>query len=207
MDGAEFRRVETPPGPILVRPGARDRAVVYVHGYRDDVDSAVRRHGLAAQFPTDAAVLVPEAPSSRDEAVRFPDLGQLLSLAGVPGARVLAIGHSGAYRTLLKWLDAPELREVVLLDALYGGSADFERWARLPGRRLSVVGRDTAEASRALAARLGIPYHQGRSHDSIPGSEGWVARFVAASPTLRGSVASVLLVAVVAGLALYWLLS
>lgn len=173
-----MNRIDTPHGPVFVRPGRADRAVVYVHGYRDTAESALERHGLEEQLQTSATVIIPEAPGSARDAVRFTDLGELLQIAGVSGAQVMALGHSGAFRTLKKWLDDPRLRQLALLDAAYGDVEPFVRWAGTPGRRLHVVGYSTAEASRALASRAGVPYHQGRGHESIVKSEGWIGRIV-----------------------------
>jgi hypothetical protein len=83
--------------------------------------------------------------------------------------RVVVIAHSGGYQAAaaaLRWGDVPEVREVVLLDALYGGGDVFATWiaegaARLErgdGARRRFVDLytccgGTADASRALAAR------------------------------------------------------
>lgn len=188
-------RIDTPRGPVFVRPGARDRAVVYVHGYCKTVEQAIRDHGLAAQFPTNATVIIPEAPAGAEQPVAFPSLDELLALVGAPQARVMALGHSGAYRTLRAWLASPRLREVALLDAAYGDTEPFLRWGLRLGNTLRIVGRDTAKKSAGLAAQLGIPYHEGKSHDGIIRNEGWIARFVASSAVLRGRSLLVPLVA------------
>lgn len=181
-----FTRIDTPRGPVFVRPGARDRAVVYVHGYHKTAEQALRDHGLAAQFPTSATVVIPEAPAGAEQPVTFPSLDELLALVGAPQARVMALGHSGGYRTLRAWLASPRLREVTLLDAAYGDTEPFLRWALRPGNKIHIVGKSTAQKSAELAARLGVPYHEGKSHDGIVRNEGWIARFVASSGVLRG---------------------
>jgi len=198
------RRIDTPRGPVFVRPGRRDRAVVYVHGYRDTAESALSRHGIAAQARTSATLVIPEAPTSAEEPVNFPDLGELLAAVGVPSARAMAIGHSGGFRTLKRWLGDPKLEELMLLDAAYGDVEPFARWAALPGKRLHVVGYSTSAKSRNLAARAGVPYHQGRGHESIVKDEGWIDRFV--SGFAPEESIGPLLVAVGGGALLYLLL-
>lgn len=201
-----MRRLDTARGPIFVRPGSRSRAVVYVHGYFNTAESAIRKHGLATQFPTDATLIIPEAPASRDQPVLFPDLDQLLVLAGAPGARVMALGHSGGFRTLRRWLASQRLRELVLLDAAYGDTEPFISWGKKEGGRIKIVGFDTASKSKKIAGALGVPYHQGRGHTSIVRDEGWIARFVSESRTLASSPLVPLVLVAGAGYALYrWL--
>lgn len=197
-----MKRINTSRGPVFVRPGSRSRAVVYVHGYYNTAESAIRKHGLAAQFPTDATLIIPEAPASRSQPVIFPDLDELLVLAGVPGARVMALGHSGAFRTLRHWLVNQKLKELVLLDAAYGDTGPFIRWGR-QGGVLKIVGHATADKSRQIATALGIPFHQGKGHTSIVRDEGWISRFVSESRTLASSLFFPLIIAIGVGYALY----
>lgn len=66
-------RFTTGQGPVHVYragEGPGRGLVVYVHGYYVDVDEAVRRHGLFAQFHDsrlDATFVAVEAPSSNRE--------------------------------------------------------------------------------------------------------------------------------------------
>ncbi len=62
------------------------------------------------------------------------------------------MGHSGAYRTLARWVDTPGLTAVVLLDALYGQDEAFARFARRG--RLLVVGHCTAARTQRFLARF-----------------------------------------------------
>lgn len=59
---------------------------------------------------------------------------------------LVAIGHSGAYRTIAGWLDHGELDHVILLDGFYGREELYFGWLnnpRAPHRRLSIVAVDT----------------------------------------------------------------
>jgi hypothetical protein len=106
--------------------------------------------------------------------VRWRDLGALLREVAqhIPQPRpwgpVVAMGHSGAYRTLLEWLDDPVLDHVILIDALYAHEAPFRDWLERPRghspRRLTMVSIDTLRWSELLAAE--IPH--ARTLDWIP---------------------------------------
>src|SRR5688572_9456703 len=103
-------RLQTPNGPVhvLIPQTPPEVTVVYVHGFWTDVDGAWVQHRLEAQLQAsgvNAAFIVPEAPSGPGEKVRWPELGALLTtVEAVVGQalpeRVVAVGHSGAYRTL-----------------------------------------------------------------------------------------------------------
>lgn len=141
-------------------------AVIYVHGYYTDVDQAVAQYKLAEQFAqaaVPAIYVVPEAPKGPGDPVRWPALSELLEVVrgatGLEVKTVHAIGHSGAYRTLLDWLKAPQLRAVTLLDALYAGVAAFKSWALAPGHKLynfTVAAGDPAKNSVALRGAQGV---------------------------------------------------
>jgi len=132
--------------------------VVYVHGYFTDVDDAWRNHQLAHQFADsglDAMFIACEAPESAVDAVTWPSLRELLARVDaepsldLPDGPLIAVGHSGAHRTLGEWLDDPDLHTVVLLDALYGKVSEVGAWlAQSPDHRLidiSVLTRPWAE--------------------------------------------------------------
>jgi hypothetical protein len=129
----EHLRLETPHGVVHVwRPEGYEPdhagVVVYVHGYGETADASWEQDALGEQFRAsrrDALFVVPEAPARREEQVSWASLGELVSSlesAGVdvPKGPVVAVGHSGAYRTLVPWLREPSLQELVLLDAVYG---------------------------------------------------------------------------------------
>ena len=95
--------------------------------------------------------------------MRYPNLERVVKLVAraygskLP-SRLIAIGHSGAYRTLLYWLRHPRLQHVILLDSLYAGSSRFRRWlTKNPRVRMTSVVRGTWRMSKALSKRLRNP--------------------------------------------------
>jgi hypothetical protein len=167
-DGMHWR-LKTERGPVHVwRPAAYDPKtaglVVYLHGYYLDVDAAWRDHRLAEQFQRsgrNALFVVPEVPTSPNEAVIWKDPAPLLeALRGrldvpVPKGPIVVAGHSGAYRTIVEWLPSARVKQIVLLDGLYANRSDFFDWlvAKSDGPRpkLVLVPRETlAETNRLL---------------------------------------------------------
>jgi hypothetical protein len=164
-------RFETARGPVHVwTPPGYDAAtagiVLYVHGHIHNVDQAWTQHKLAEQFlasEQNALFIAMEAPISRRDTVKWPSLAGLLRevrrQTGLirPWGHVVAIGHSGAYTTILRWLDYRPLDTVVLLDGLYGHEEYFEDWVyRSAGhddKRLTVVAADTLRWSEPFARR------------------------------------------------------
>jgi hypothetical protein len=180
-DGQHWR-LTTPRGPIhLWRPaGYRSRTagiVLYLHGYNINVDQAWEIFKLATQFQEsrqNALFIVPEAPVGRDDKLKWPSLGALLRTVArgakltLPRGHVVAIGHSGAFRTLASWLDYRWLDHLILLDALYANDAEFESWIELDPlkeqRKMVIVAEDTRAKAEAFvkklrhaASRKGIP--------------------------------------------------
>lgn len=206
-----MRRIDTPRGPLYVwaPPGAtKAGVVVYVHGFRNTAESAIREHRLQEQFER-AGKRVPfvvvEAPTGSGQQVVFPDLSEVLAAAGVPQASaVTAVAHSGGYSTVLRWLKHPSLRHVILLDAVYGGSGQFETWAKTPGKwgkhTLELVGYDTRLASKALAEATGSPYHAASSHMGIVTEGRFIPMLVGRAP-LPGAGAGAAVAAVMVMLA------
>ena len=160
-DGRHQRFGTEDKGPVHVwRPrkySPRDAdVIVYVHGFYTDVDTAMREHNLAAQFRDsgrNALFIVPETRSGGRDPVYWPDLSELLATvsrrigAEVPRGQAIVVGHSGAYKTVASWLAHGPLKEVVLIDGLYGSDEDYRRWlndghAAMP-RQLVLVGFDT----------------------------------------------------------------
>ena len=69
----------------------------------------------------------------------------------MPKGRVVAIGHSGAYRTLEEWLGNQRLDTIVLLDADYGDTWGYRNWLYSSKQhRLIDVADDTLSAGDAL---------------------------------------------------------
>lgn len=171
--GGASWRIGTARGTVWAwRPAgyrARDAGTcVYLHGYFTGVDQAVLDHRLAEQFAAsgrNALFIAAEAPSWNGEDGVWPDLDELLAETfrriglGQPPGPVVVVGHSGAFRPILAWLGHPRLEEVVLLDGLYRGEAQFKGWLQANGtprpRRLVLVSDETFSAAEALAA--GVP--------------------------------------------------
>lgn len=162
-------RIDGPRGPIHVWIPPSYHAdtgatVVYVHGYFDDADTAWTGHQLPQQFALsalNAVFVVPEAPVAQKTPINYPDLGELLRLVedatGVSrgAALTVAVGHSGAFRTLQTWLDEPLLDQLVMVDAMYGDDDAIVGWFKAsPRHRLILVGEDTLLATESVADRL-----------------------------------------------------
>jgi hypothetical protein len=169
--GGTHFRVETSRGPVHVfRPPGYHRAtagvVIYVHGYYVNVDQAWQEHGLGEQFAAsrrNALFIAPEAPQSGSESSAWTRLSTLVARAcrgahlPVPPGPWVVVGHSAAYRTIVRWLKEPEIRHVVLVDALYGNEASFRRW--LDGTRahkMTMIVKGTTKWAEPFAASL--PY-------------------------------------------------
>ncbi len=162
-------RIDGPRGPIHVwipRGYHADTGgtVIYIHGYFDNADTAWTAHQLPEQFAMsalNAVFIVPEAPVAQRVPINYPDLSELLRIVedntGVArGATVtVAIGHSGAFRTLQEWTDEPLLDQLVMVDAMYGDEDLIINWFKASTRhRLIMVGEDTVLATESVAAKL-----------------------------------------------------
>lgn len=154
-------RLVTEHGPVHVAipPRAASVTVVYVHGFWTNVDDAWVQHRLSEQLGgVDAVVIAPEAPSGPGQPVRWPSLHELLATVEAHTSvtlpsQVIAIGHSGAYRTLEGWVGEQRLKSVVLLDAFYGSTAPWQRFlAADASRQLRIVARATAKRSAPFCA-------------------------------------------------------
>jgi hypothetical protein len=164
----EHLRLQTRRGPIhLWTPQDYDPSsaatIIYVHGYYVDVDTAWQRYRLRDQFResgVNALFIVCEAPRSERDTIAWSSLGALLDAARTAtqprGGRLIAIGHSGAHRTLSGWLGDAGLDTIVLIDAAYGELAPYAAWLEArPGRRLLDVGSITRAATDAF--HRGLP--------------------------------------------------
>ncbi|MGC4115005.1 MAG: hypothetical protein QM765_10425 [Myxococcales bacterium] len=172
--GGTHWRVPTDRGPIHVwKPAGYDGktagVLVYLHGYYTNVDEAWRLHRLAEQFRAsrrNALFVVPEVPVGINDPVRWGTLEFLfetvLKQAGieVPAGPVSAMGHSGAFRTLLAWLNSPRLEQIILLDGLYNAEDMFLAWLKAEvkppaaSHRMVVVGFETMERSLNFLTNL-----------------------------------------------------
>jgi hypothetical protein len=177
IEGGRHWRFVTAHGPVHVwvprgYDAKRAETVVYVHGFYSHVDDAWNNYSLARQFASsaiNAMFIVPEAPASGQERVAWESLADLLATVEasfaasgqasgdvkLPRRRIVTIGHSGAWRTLLGWLDEPELDTVVLVDAAYGEIEQYKKWVLASDdHRLIDVGDDTREWTDRLHAAL-----------------------------------------------------
>jgi hypothetical protein len=170
VEGGLHWRIKTDAGAVHVWvPADYDRAtagtVVYVHGYHTDSDGAWKDHDLAKQFRAskqNALFVVPDAPSGNDEQVAWnalTDLRKAVTRANIrlPDGPTIVVGHSGAFRTVMKWVDHKVVAQVILLDALYGGQTAFDDFIgtgkRAKQHKLIVVGSDTATASASFTKK------------------------------------------------------
>jgi len=166
---AEHWRLATERGPVHVwTPDHYDRdtaaTVVFVHGYNIDVDTAWSEYKLADQFEAsglNAMFIACAAPAGLKEGVYWPSLSALLRAVSdgihepLPKGELVAVGHSGAYRTLVHWLPNTMLRTLVLLDAAYGEEDQFMAWTRDDRHhRLINVASDTIQESNWIHAFL-----------------------------------------------------
>lgn len=170
-------RLETARGAIRVwAPVDYDAAtaatVVFVHGYWIDVDQAWRSYRLPEQFAhagVNALFIAAEAPATKWDPIAWPSLDELVRTVadsvtvGVPD-RIVAVGHSGAYRTLASWLANPALDTVVMLDALYVEYGLLPWLRSSTQRRLINIVYETTRPSNFLHRRL----RDSRRVDGLP---------------------------------------
>jgi hypothetical protein len=181
VQGGRHWRIKTGQGAVhvWVPPGYdRDNAgtVVYVHGYFTDSDGAWRDHDLPKQFSAsrqNAMFIVPDAPAANEQRVQWPaltDLRRAVTRANIrmPAGPIVVMGHSGAFRTVMQWVDHRLVDQIILLDALYAGEAAFDGFIRsgkhADEHKMIVVGAGTAQDSAEFAkkykfavAREGFP--------------------------------------------------
>lgn len=174
-------RLQTSNGPVHVfaPEGYASKTagiVVYVHGYYTDVDTAWNEHQLEAQFTAskrNALFIVPEAPQRDDDGVRWQSLPELLDavreVVELPNGPLIAVAHSGGFRTITPWLSASGhlIEQVVLLDGLYGGEDKLRDWLSTHGKRpgsLTLVGFDT----RPQMNRFNQGFTDSQSLDKVP---------------------------------------
>jgi hypothetical protein len=161
-------RLETARGAVHVwAPSDYDAqtaaTVVFVHGYWIDVDRAWESDRLAQQFALsgiNAIFIAPEAPSAKWKPIAWPSLSELVRTVAdhidlaMPTQRLVAVGHSGAYRTLAAWLADPTLDTVVLLDALYAEDGLLSWMRASEQHRLVNIVYETGRLSSYLHRRL-----------------------------------------------------
>jgi hypothetical protein len=137
--------------------------VVYVHGYRSSSDQSWRDYRLAAQFKAskqNAVFIVPDAPSGNEDGLHYDTLTNLLrqvwrhTRLARPWGSIVVIGHSGAFRTIVPWLDYTAIDHVILLDALYAAETKFKTWLTAAkghqSNKITIVGEDTSGRAQAF---------------------------------------------------------
>lgn len=181
--GGMHWRIKTRAGAVHVWvPPSYDRAtagtVVYVHGYWTDADGAWRSHSLARQFRAsrqNALFIVPDAPRGNEDSVKWPalkDLRRAISRANIlmPDGPVIVMGHSGAFRTVMQWVDHKLVQQIILLDAMYAGERAFDEFIghgkRADHHKLVVVGADTAQGSAGFVKK----YKFAVAREKVPAS-------------------------------------
>jgi len=187
--GGRHFRIKTSRGAVHVWfPPAYDRetagTVIYVHGYYTDADGAWREHDLARQFKAshqNAMFVVPDAPSGNEDDVKWPalkDLRRAVARANIhlPDGPVVVMGHSGAFRTVMQWVDHRLVDQIILLDALYAGESAFDAFIasgkRADDHKLIVVAASTAEESASFARR----YKFAVARETMPSGSGGFTR-------------------------------
>jgi hypothetical protein len=184
--GGRHWRIKTAQGAVHVWvPPNYDRAtagtVVYVHGYWTDADGAWRDHSLARQFKAskqNALFIVPDAPSSNEERVQWPaltDLRRAVTRGNIklPDGPIVVMGHSGAFRTVMQWVDHRHVSQIILLDAMYAGEHAFDDFIhdgkRANDHKLIVVAAGTATESKAFAKKYKFAVAREKFPDSVGG--------------------------------------
>jgi hypothetical protein len=187
--GGKHWRIATAQGAVHVWiPEGYDRetagTVIYVHGYYTDADGAWRDHELARQFRRshqNAMFIVPDAPAGNDDSVNWPalkDLRRAVTHANLhlPDGPVIVMGHSGAFRTVMQWVDHRLVEQIILLDAMYAGESAFDEYIgsgkRADEHKLIVVGASTAQESAGFAKK----YKFAVAREKMPDSAGGFSR-------------------------------
>ncbi|MFO0728196.1 MAG: hypothetical protein U1E65_30725 [Myxococcota bacterium] len=151
--------------------------VLYVHGYWANVDQAWGDHQLAEQFKAserNALYVVVDSCADDSEDVYWKDLPGLMTELhevghlSVPEGPVIAVAHSGGFRTVAQWLGEERLDEVILLDGLYGQVDRFQSWVRDQGeerkKKLILISQETFDRADYLAKRTKASVRR----DSLP---------------------------------------
>lgn len=184
--GGKHWRIKTTQGAVHVWiPPGYDRAtagtVVYVHGYWIDADGAWSQYELAKQFKRskqNAMFIVPDAPQNNDDNVKWPALKDLRkavmrSNLHLPDGPLVVMGHSGAFRTIMQWVDHRLVDQIILLDAMYSGEAAFDEYIgtgkRADEHKLIVIGAGTAQDSAAFAKKYRFAVTREKLPESVGG--------------------------------------
>ncbi len=137
--------------------------------------------GLARQFKMshqNALFIVPDAPSSMEDNVKWPaltDLRRAVTRANIklPEGPVVVMGHSGAFRTVMQWVDHRLVDQIILLDAMYAGEQAFDEFIKSGKRadehKMIIVGASVARNSAAFAGKYKFAMARENVPDSMSG--------------------------------------
>ncbi len=181
LGGRHFRIQYPRLGPVHVwvpKGYVRNTAgmVVYIHGYHTNVDKAVVDHKLFEQFHKsrqNAFFVVPSAPSGKDDAVVWTSLSQLrksIQAANIrlPHGETVVVAHSGGFRTVRHWTDNKSLKQIIMLDAMYGGFNEFRDFIssgeKAIHRKMVLVTAATDTQARQFTASFSFAL----SRDGVP---------------------------------------
>ena len=183
--------------PKNFKPGKKIDIVVHFHGWFNNIDSTLQQYRLIEQFAAsgkNAILVVPEGPKNApdsfggkledkdgfkkfiDDVVKF--LVQQKKVKAPRVGDIILSGHSGGYHVISYILmrgGMPEhIKEVYLLDALYGETEKYSYWLdRYKGRMVNIYtdSGGTKYETEALMADLkgwGIPYYAAEELDAAP---------------------------------------
>jgi hypothetical protein len=122
--------------------------------------------------------IVPEAPSGNEDSVKWPalkDLRRAVARANIklPDGPVIVMGHSGAFRTIMQWVDHRLIEQIILLDAMYAGESAFDQYIgtgkRADQHKLIVVGASTAQESASFAHKYKFAVAREKMPTSVSG--------------------------------------
>ncbi|HWU87498.1 MAG TPA: hypothetical protein VN253_09500, partial [Kofleriaceae bacterium] len=86
----------------------------------------------------------------------------------LPEGPIVVMGHSGAFRTVMQWVDHRLIDQIILLDALYAGESAFDEFIHkgkhADEHKLIVVGADTAQDSVGFVKK----YKFARAREKVP---------------------------------------
>jgi len=110
--------------------------------------------------------------------VKWPalkDLRKAIARANIriPDGPTIVIGHSGAFRTVMQWVDHRAVAQIILLDAMYSGEHAFDEFIasgkRADDHKLIVVGAGTATSSSAFAKQYKFAVAREKMPDGVWG--------------------------------------
>ncbi|MFH1525306.1 MAG: hypothetical protein ABIJ40_02420 [Bacteroidota bacterium] len=162
--------------------------VLYFHGWRNNIDTALVQFNLIQQFAesgVNAVFVLPEGPKNAPDSFggKMEDKGGLQNLIGdaqnfllqnkiISSDKIGSItlsGHSGAYRamafSLMRGGLTDKIKNVILFDALYGQMEKFSHWiSNYGGKFFNIYTSNggTKDDSEALMEDLdgwGISYY------------------------------------------------